>query len=257
MRNMRFVFTIVVLFLFPVMGQAYWTWLNPKPTGNSLSGVWSIDDTTAYAAGDGALIMKTTNSGISWTFQNTGTIASFASIQFPGNGMTGYALGDYYRGWPMNSYFGVIMKTDDGGVTWVNQTDTRWYVFSAIHFPIDGTTGYAVGQSSLIMKTSNEGATWATLMHGTLPNDFYAVYFTARDTGFVAGSNGGIYKTTNGGATWDTLTSGTTQTLRSVFFPTAMIGYAVGDSGCILRTTNEGANWASQTSGTIKSLNSV
>jgi photosystem II stability/assembly factor-like uncharacterized protein len=67
MRLFKFVLIPAVLFLLPGIGQAWWFWQNPKPTGNTLRSVCFIDSTTGYAVGDLGTLLKTTDGGLNWS----------------------------------------------------------------------------------------------------------------------------------------------------------------------------------------------
>ncbi|MBC8319882.1 MAG: T9SS type A sorting domain-containing protein [Bacteroidetes bacterium] len=127
-------------------------------------------------------------------------------------------------------------------------------------------TGYAVGNNDtgdggIILKTTNGGIDWITLMIAdTL--EFNSVYFTDANTGYVAGSKqywsnpAIILKTTNGGISWSIVfnysySNESGASLVSVYFPGPNTGYAVGNimytsmgtSPFIIKTSNGGANW--------------
>jgi photosystem II stability/assembly factor-like uncharacterized protein len=62
----------------------------------------------------------------------------------------------------------------------------------------DANTGYAVGDSGIIIKTINGGVSWTVQPSGTASH-LMSVYFTDANTGYVVGDNGIILKTTTGG----------------------------------------------------------
>jgi photosystem II stability/assembly factor-like uncharacterized protein len=157
------------------------------------------------------------------------------------------------------------------------------------------STGYAVGDSGLIIKTTNTGVNWSALTSGTTQN-LNAVAFPGTNNGYAVGNAGTALKTTTGtswtpqttgttqnlngayftgtsagyavgnagtilisnGSTWTAATSsGTTNALNGVYSTSGSTGYAVGNSGTIVKTTNNGANWSALTSGTARNLNAV
>jgi photosystem II stability/assembly factor-like uncharacterized protein len=148
---------------------------------------------------------------------------------------------------------------------WVHQNSGTTKYLHSVYFT-DANTGFAVGGSCTILKTTNGGTNWAIQYLGTTDN-LQSVYFTDADTGYAVGYNGDagsgtILKTTNGGAEWAIQYSGTTDNLQSVYFTDADTGYAVGfngnaESGTILKTTNGGAEWTILDSGTSPSFESV
>ena len=92
----------------------------------------------------------------------------------------GYAVGD----------LGTILKTMDGGVSWVNQNSGTNETFYCINFPPTNTglTGFVVGSWGTILKTEDGGATWTPQNSG----DTYllsSVYFTDPVNGYIAGGD--------------------------------------------------------------------
>ncbi len=51
----------------PIAGPA-WVRQSPLPTGSALSDAWAIDANTLVAVGSGGTILRTSDSGVSWTF---------------------------------------------------------------------------------------------------------------------------------------------------------------------------------------------
>ena len=130
----------------------------------------------------------------------------------------------------------------------------------SVHF-ISATTGYAVGDSATILKTTNGGTTWTAQNSGItgMFKNLNAVYFTDVNTGYAVGQSGKIIKTTNGGTTWTAQTTNVTNDIFSIQFLDANTGYAVGWTK-VLKTTNGGTTWTVQNSGisgTYDNLNAV
>ena len=169
-------------------------------------------------------------------------------VRFPVDATTGYVVGNA----------GIILKTTDGGATWVAQTSGSTEELRSISFPVDATTGYIAGKKGTILKTTDGGSNWVSQDSGTNTN-LRGVSFPAdATTGYVVGNNGKILKTTDGGSNWASQTSGTSNMLFGVDFPTdATTGYAVGSDPTVLRTTNGGTNWNSQTIGGTDGLRAV
>ncbi|MFZ1321919.1 MAG: YCF48-related protein [Ignavibacteria bacterium] len=108
---------------------------------------------------------------------------------------------------------------------------------------INDMSGFAVGDSGMIIATADGGSNWQCVTSGTTQK-LRSVYFINALTGWASGDGGVIVKTTNGGINWSVLTTGTTSGLAGVHFPTIDTGYAVGPSVTI-KTTNGGTNWSS------------
>ena len=150
---------------------------------------------------------------------------------------------------------GSILRTTNGGATWVSQASGTGNSLYDVSFT-DANTGTAVGYQGTILRTTNGGAAWVSQTSGT-SNHLLGVSFTDANTGTITGSYGTILRTTDGGATWASQTSGTGWDLYAVSFTDANTGTAVGWHGTILRTTDGGAAWVSETSGTGEWLSGV
>jgi photosystem II stability/assembly factor-like uncharacterized protein len=120
----------------------------------------------------------------------------------------------------------------------------------------DVNSGIAVGYSGKVLRTTNGGTGWDSIVCGAT-DKINSVFLINTNTGFLVGNGGVILQTTNGGINWNLQTSGTTNNLLSVKFVNANTGTAVGNSGTILRTTNGGTNWSTQTSGVYPNFNDV
>ncbi len=121
---------------------------------------------TGYIAGGGLIfpnfwniILKTTNSGNTWTNQ----VFSGSSLYtiFFNNADTGYAAGEYGR----------ILKTTNGGVNWISQISSTGSYLTEIFF-YDLNTGYCVGGYGVILKTTNGGLTGLEPLSNEIPENY-------------------------------------------------------------------------------------
>jgi photosystem II stability/assembly factor-like uncharacterized protein len=106
---------------------------------------------------------------------------------------------------------------------------------------LDSGTGFVVGDTGTILKSTDAGATWTPLTSGT-STTLHGVYFIDPDEGVAVGDNGTILRTTDGGATWQSIASGVEDSLKSVSF-SGINGICGGDSQDILYSTDSGASW--------------
>ena len=107
---------------------------------------------------------------------------------------------------------------------------------------IDIITGWAVGDSGTIIKTTNGGLNWE---YHNLINRMYlfGVKFISSTTGYIAADSGRVYKTTDGGNSWVYYSTGTYDRLLCISFPDVNTGYCAGWQH-IFKTTNAGINWS-------------
>ncbi|MCC6864713.1 MAG: T9SS type A sorting domain-containing protein [Ignavibacteria bacterium] len=217
-------------------------------TQNILKSVFFINDNTGFMAGN-SIVLKTMNAGKNWLVISNSLSGS--SISFS-NAYTGYICE------------GTVFKTTNGGVSFNDLGLSSLY---SISFP-DPNTGYAVGNNSKIIKTTNGGESWELQFVNLYGNNFNSVYFRNINTGYIAGGkmnspySGVIYKTVNGGLSWYEVSPQTSDIeFRSIHFPSDNIGYVVGgyeyaSSGVIYKTSNSGETWIQQ--GIVnKDLNAV
>src|SRR2546430_345868 len=112
---------------------------------------------------------------------------------------------------------------------------------------LDSGTGFVVGDTGTILKSTDAGATWTPLTSGT-STALHGVYFLDPNEGVAVGDSGTILRTTDGGAAWQSIPSGVGDTLRSVSF-NGTNGICGGDSQDILYSTDSGASWQISQSG--------
>jgi photosystem II stability/assembly factor-like uncharacterized protein len=99
---------------------------------------------TGYAVGMGGLIIKTIDGGFNWTVMpNSGNTNPLYSVYFTSND-TGYTVGG-------NGFSsGTILKTTDGGNSWVNEPGII-QTFNSVYFP-NSNIGYICGTNGAILK---------------------------------------------------------------------------------------------------------
>jgi photosystem II stability/assembly factor-like uncharacterized protein len=106
---------------------------------------------------------------------------------------------------------------------------------------LDSGTGFVVGDTGTILKTTDAGATWTPLVSGTTTT-LHDVYFFDATAGVAVGEQGLILRTTDGGTGWGPVSSGVGDSLRSISF-NGVNGICGGDSQTILYSTDSGASW--------------
>jgi len=106
---------------------------------------------------------------------------------------------------------------------------------------LDSGTGFVVGDTGTILKSTDAGATWSPLTSGT-STTLHGIYFLDPNDGVAVGDGGTILRTTDGGGAWQSVISGVGDSLRSVSF-NGVNGICGGDSQDILYSTDSGASW--------------
>lgn len=143
---------------------------------------------------------------------------------------------------------GTVVKTMDGGESWIIQESNTRQNLTSVHFCTDqagyicGGNKYSSDSLSIILKTVNGGNSWSIVHEDTLgPNR--SVYCLSPDTAFVAGMNGKLLRTTDGGSSWEKLNTGTTEKIEEVLFPSSSTGYFYAGYHILKKTIDGGQSW--------------
>ncbi len=128
------------------------------------------------------------------------------------------------------------------------QTNTNCFI-SKIRM-LNANTGFAIGDSSLLLRTTNGGLNWEHINTGTTPDDFFmGLHFINNETGWLCGGymggfgNSKIIKTTNSGFNWSIQYYQTSTYFFNIWFIDENTGFVVGFDGKFMFTSNGGVNW--------------
>jgi photosystem II stability/assembly factor-like uncharacterized protein len=152
------------------------------------------------------------------------------------NSTTGWVCGDN----------GVILKTTNGGVNWIQQPTEAIgkYLFGI--YPVNENVVYCAGWFETILKTTNGGTNWITLQNGPvgLGHSYFSVFFLNENTGWIGSTNtplAKVMKTTDGGLNWsDNIME---LWLYDIYFKDSLNGIGVGEASYYCLTSNGGVNW--------------
>ncbi|MCX7833535.1 MAG: YCF48-related protein [Ignavibacteria bacterium] len=196
-----------------------------------------------WIGSDYSQILRSSNTGANWVFQNQAPLWKDIEWQSSQNG------------WIVAGYNGTsnfTLRTTNGGIDW-------FYDFNSpggtkIMFKSQNT-GFILwdGNGGSVWRTTNGGLNWTKFNVGA-PAWAADMFFINENTGWVCGGSGGIRYTTNGGVSWISQSSGTTQYIDRIFFVSPTEGWAAGGygsgNGFIRYTSNAGTNWIAQTPAT-------
>ncbi len=145
------------------------------------------------------------------------------------NGMTGWACGGT----------GTVIKTTNGGASWVIVPTGSTAYFNAVQF-INPLTGWIAADVNNFKKTTDGGTTWINqIVTGTgILNRCYAL---TDQICYAAGAQGKLYRTTDGGTTWLVIHSANSDYNRFSFINT-QTGWISG-TNYVMKTTNGGNTW--------------
>jgi len=141
---------------------------------------------------------------------------------------------------------GVILKTTNGGVNWIQQNTGVLKRLEGID-AVDANILYSVGWFQTILKSTNGGANWIIIRDGPTGTgrSFNKTYFLNASTGWLIsdGVGGGwILRTSNGGNSFDSVQINNSFP-RDIFFKDAFTGVLCADGSYISKSTNGGVTW--------------
>jgi photosystem II stability/assembly factor-like uncharacterized protein len=251
LRTTQLMLSVAAELAVPTSGASLPTsWKMPYDRWGDLRAITAVNSFVAFASGDLGTILKTTNGGVRWVKQASGTSVSLRGIWFTDTSR-GFAVGEQ----------GVVLRTTNGGNTWTRQmiTATSPVVFSGVSFS-SATSGTIVGDNGSFYQSNDGGATWTQRFLTPLIR-INAITYPDNNHGVFVGSLGSIFGTSDAGVHWRRLLSGietpTAPQLLAVCFSDVNHGTVVGESGTILRTTDGGESWFPQQSGTPFHLREV
>jgi photosystem II stability/assembly factor-like uncharacterized protein len=222
---------------------------------STLFGVSVLDSNTVWVAGRDSTILFTNDSGQNWTEMNNGVPNNieFRAITATDENHVWAAGKNEIDNHP------VILRTDNGGITWIQQelplgTHPDFY-------PIDISSSspnnaLCVGERDSLI-TSNGGTNWIESYPS--PVHINGAYALDENNLWMAADYGVIYYTIDGGYTWNEAevpgSAGGIAMMGIFFQGNGTNGWAVGSllaappkMGILLRSSDGGKNWTEQTS---------
>lgn len=132
---------------------------------------------------------------------------------------------------------GIVLQTENRGATW-RPLNLKGDKFTDITF-VNETTGYILGYSGLLFKTTNGGNSWQEIkiQKGRIINRGFlnALYFADENLGFICGNDGTILKTTDGGNSWQQAEyPHSTNFFNIVYLKNLNKGFACGSRGTLI-----------------------
>jgi photosystem II stability/assembly factor-like uncharacterized protein len=221
-------------------GGTTWTQLQ---TGSQRH-VFALEFPTAlrgHGAGDYGTMIHTEDGGATWTTNHVSEEVKLPESALdtgvePGDvNLYGVSFGDPDHAWQVGE-FGVVLASDDGGLTWRQQATPVESTLFGVRFR-DARHGLAVGLDSIILRTADGGATWTAVPSPVTGRTLFDV-FVRDQQGWIVGDQGTVLKSTNGGDSW-TVEPLPLQLaanwIRSVWLAPGGRGLAVGSEGLVFR----------------------
>jgi photosystem II stability/assembly factor-like uncharacterized protein len=259
-----------------VAGNGFWhttnggqTWIQDNNWG-TIDDLHFIDAQRGWACGNGGTTYRTTNGGLSWTWQTVpNSIITLRSIFFV-DALTGWTVnidGDIFKStdggqsWSLSFASGAsnlcsvqftsplegwaiggksFLHTTDGGQSWVPASVPAGTWAYGAWFS-DRFHGWAVGEGGFGVRTLDAGQTW--IPFATPGPRLWDVHFTGTQIGMYLGEGGALSLSTDGGQSWGSLVSGGSGATHALDAMDAKHAWAANSHGEILYTTNGGAFW--------------
>lgn len=267
-KNLLILFCIIIC-INKIHSQTNWELLNPKPTANTGKDVEfvttnigyiitsnelleTIDagstwlkkqnisggndmgfyNATGYIVGNNGYVLKSIDSGTSWSQISTGFNISYNTVNIIDDNNI------------ILSTSNSIVKTDDGGVTWESLSIPNVNVVKT--FFTTSLIGHAVSSNGIILKTIDGGENWYSTKDdsNTSPSNYFNIYFINENIGFATRAHNDIYKTTDAGETWTEISS-ITEAVYDLYFLDENNGFITGEYGATFKTTDGGNTWTS------------
>ncbi|MDH3445248.1 MAG: YCF48-related protein [Deltaproteobacteria bacterium] len=143
-------------------------------------------------------------------------------------------------------YYGTILHSGDGAVTWTLQNSQTREALYRIAFA-EKNTGWVSGSYGTLLHTRDSGKSWQKQTTNT-EEHLFGLHFLDSMSGWAVGSRGVILRTENGGVTWTNASIGEDVILNDVRFVNPKQGWAVGEFGRIYQTRDGGRSWEKQQS---------
>lgn len=171
-----------------------------------------------------------------WQWIETGYPFTIYDMCFPpGQSDVGFAAGS-------NSIYGIILKTTDGGFSWVKISDDSIPGLRAVCFT-STAVGFVGGDQSSLLKTTDGGLSWTTVFNKSRGGPYINnIEFWDTNNGIVISYTSTAFVTTDGGASWN-FGFGIKQTIEDICYADANTLYIVGGDEMISKSTNGGLYW--------------
>ncbi|GAB1349263.1 hypothetical protein MASR1M107_14770 [Ignavibacteriales bacterium] len=252
--------------------------------GHTEDGTWTMQNTGFATASRGINYISIVNNNVVWAAAYNGTsttsyITEFTMTTNGGTTWTPRTVTGYTSGWGSSMIFatsattaylpvfnasaggGRILKTTDGGVTFIHQSTAAFAAPAGfpnvLHF-FNENDGFTMGDPNggyfEIYTTSDGGTNWNRVPQANIPPpaaaDEYGVvgyYSAVGNTAWFTTNKGRIMKTTDKGATWSVLTTpiavGNQFKIEMKDAMNGIILDVVAATPLYYRTTDGGANW--------------
>ena len=145
---------------------------------------------------------------------------------------------------------GTIIKTNNGGQSWIDLTLAETYNLNSVYF-VNNDTGFTAGvinNHSVIYKTIDGGNNWSLVFDGyqvSLYGFVKNIQFTSNDTGYAYFGTSRILYTYNGGNNWNVRSASPAGSDGGLFFVNNNKGFLTTSGASMARTLDAGQTFQS------------
>jgi photosystem II stability/assembly factor-like uncharacterized protein len=220
-------------------GGNSWTEVASAPNGpqGAINGLNGLDFAggAGYAVGSGKTLLKSVDSGASWTPKPLDGVSGLPGLESIGCAGADTCLMTESGG-------GQLVRTTDSGDHGTAVSPSTEKIFAAGF--ASSTRAVAVGNSGATVVSDNAGASWAPVGGAISGSDFSGLRATSSQLAEAGGDNGTVARTIDGGANWFTVGVPTPASIRDVSFPSQGTGFALDTAGGVFKTINGGTTWS-------------
>lgn len=191
--------------------------------------------------GTGSHILISDDFGQTWNLHRWFTPNSIYAIQFIGN-----------KGYAVNRYSDFYKCDNPDGENWYYKSSAPMWESVAMQF-LDENTGFILKENRHIVKTTDGGETWRTVLEPVAfnaRNKVGGIHFPTTSIGYAWMSINDygeyhIFKTTDGGENWFevSMLNGPGYISGNIAFFDENTGVIAGPQRWMIRTTNGGISW--------------
>ena len=229
--------------------------IHPWKDDAALHSVEVLGTKVAWAVGDHGTVWRTSDGGESWSLLQIPADVSLRSACFlskrvgenqVGTSQIAWLAGRETRPYTRSGY-GVILKTTDGGKSWVTLGEGQLLPpLNYIRF-FGPDEGVAVGEATPdfpagVLTTQDGGETWQPAP-GKRTAGWHAAAFAELHDGIVTGPRGMISLVAGTNVAPPRLDAASLRGIRAVSSSDGLTAWAVGDGATVLSSTNGGVSW--------------
>lgn len=190
------------------------------PVSVSITSVQFASPTHGWAVGHSGVVLASSDGGQNWTLQldgnriaalpaSGGEVSAEAPPANPGDPLLDVYFSDAQHGHAVGA-FGLVLRTDDGGKTWVrcngvlpNPEGRHLYAIRP-----SGDALYVVGESGSIFVSRDGGVSFARV-NSPYEGSFFGLAIPGPGELVVFGLRGNVFHSADGGAHWSRVDAGT------------------------------------------------